>query len=235
MCDPVTAGLILTAASGGASAINNNNALKRQDRQAAAGIRNTAREQTAANQRVNQQIQDIGANTGEAERSAALGDFQNALRTNRGATEGSQQDVAGASDRFAERVGAGREAVRGEGQDQAERLSVIDGILRQRIGEGQDIGRTGADINAIKNNISAEDFLTKLRVAGERPNQLVDFLAGVGKGVGSGMVMGNIKLPGGSVPSGQPMLPGINAPVGSAGAVNPFGAAPVNPFNLSGP
>lgn len=187
MCDPATAGLIISAVAGGMSAKSNRDTLKRQDRQAARGIKNQAENQVEANRRVNEQIQDIAGSTGESEQAAVLGDFQSALRTGRADTDASQQDVVGASDRFAERVGSGREATKAQGSEQAERLSVIDGILRQRVGEGVDIGRTGSDINAIRGNVSAEDFLTQLRVAGERPNAGMDFAANLAGGIGAGM------------------------------------------------
>lgn len=195
MCDPVTTGIILTGVSGGASLINNQNTLKRQDRQAAAGIRKNAANQREANSRVNEQIDTLGANSGEAETSDALAAFQNALRSARPETEGSVQDVPGASQRFAERVGQGRASVAADGDAQAERLSIIDGILRQRINEGRGISRTGSDINAIGADISAEDFLTRLRVNSERNNPVVDLLAGIGKGVGSGIALKAPKAP----------------------------------------
>ena len=189
MCDPVTAGLIITAVAGGVSTVNQQRALKKQDREVARGIREQGEIQRESNRRVNEQIDELAGATGEAEQAAALSDFQQAIRSGREQTEGSTQDVVGASDRFAERVGDARASVRGEGQEQAERLSVIDGILRQRIGEGQDIGRTESDLTALRNTSNAADFLTRLRASEIRPNPWVDLAAGIAGGVGSGMAM----------------------------------------------
>lgn len=187
MCDPATAGLIITAVAGGVSAKNQRDTLKRQDRAAAAGITEQGKNQKEANQRVNEQIQELAGATGEAEQASALADFQTALRSGEAGTEGALDPVAGASDRFAERVTAGKDELKTKAGAKAQRLSVIDGILRQRINEGQDIGRTGGDINAIAGNVRGQDFLTQLRVASERPNANIDALAGIAQGIGSGL------------------------------------------------
>lgn len=215
MCDPVTAGLILTGVSGGATVLNNNAALRRADRETARGIRNNAASQREANDRVNEQISDLAANTGEAERAASLEDFQNALRSGRDATDASLSPVVNASDRFVQGQGDARAAVRTDGEEQAQRLSVIDGILRQRINEGQDIGRTGSDLNRIKGNIDAEQFLSRLRASEQRPNMAVDLLAGIGKGIGSGLAL--------KVPASSKAVPGtiIDTPIKPTG-FDPF-------------
>jgi hypothetical protein len=187
MCDPVTAGLLISAVGGGASAINNDQALRRKDKQAAAGIRANSQRQGEANTRVNEQIDEIAANTGEAERTASLSDFQNALRSSADSRDGSLQGVSGANDRFAERVSQGKQAVTTRGNDKAQNLSIIDGILRQRQNEGINVGRTGSDLSEIGRQVSAEDFLTRLRVQGEQPNGLINALAGIAQGVGNGL------------------------------------------------
>ena len=218
MCDPVTAGLILTAGAGmGSTALNVRNANK-QDSIAAAGIRKNADSQAEANRRVLEQVNDIAQNTGEQERTASLEDFQRALRAGRDRTEGSLQPQIGANPRFAESVSAGKTDLRKRGDELAERLSIIDGILRQRMNENLDVGRTRSDLNAIGANISADDFLTRLRIQGQQVNPWVAGLLDVAKGVGSGLAM---KAPGGAA-TGAPKIVGTNAPFGGAGAVNPF-------------
>jgi len=195
MCDPVTAGILLTGAAGGAKVINTNQALKRQDRQAAAGIRRQGEKQREANTEVSKLIEEIGANRGEAEKADALAAFQNILREGRDDTESSLPITGAASDRFVEDVGAAKRSVRGQGGEAAERLAVIDGILRQRVNEGQRVGRTESQLNKIRGDIAAEDFLTQLRVAAERPNVFIDALASVGQGVGSALAVPALKLP----------------------------------------
>jgi hypothetical protein len=222
MCTGAEVGLILAATGGGASAINNARTLKKQDTTTALGIQKNAKSQREADARVNKQISDIGTNTGETERAASLNDFQNALRAGQSDTEGALSPVVGANARFAEGVSGAKADLQTEGGEQAQRLSVIDGILRQRIGEGQDINRTAGDVNAIKNNITGQEFLTRLKAASHTNNPLVDVLAGVAKGAGSSLALGGI-LPGGGAAGGAPAIIGeAGVPIGGAGAVGPF-------------
>lgn len=190
MCDPVTAGLILTAAGTGTQAVNNNQAMRRQDRQAAQGIRRQGEIQRESNQMVNQNIEDIGRNTGEAERTQSLEGFLNTLRTADDKSTGGLDAVPGASDRFAERVGAGREAVRSGATDRAGRLSRIDAPGFQRRNENAGVARTASNLGEQQRRSSAEDFLTQLRVAEERPNEFINALGSIMSGAGSAISMG---------------------------------------------
>jgi len=190
MCDPVTAGLVLSAASSGATAVNNNQALRRQDRQAAEGIRRQSRISQDANTRVNSQIDDVANATGAEQQEQSLDGFLNALRTSRDSTEGALSPVAGADPRFAERVSAGRADLVASGTERAGLLSRIDGPLRLRQTEGDNFRRTASDLGELRRQSNAEEFLTRLRVSEERPNEFVDALASVGKGVGSALTLG---------------------------------------------
>ncbi len=185
MCDPATIGLILTATGGTTEAINQNQALRRQDRQAAAGIRRQGRISADAGTRVDEQIADIATSTGEGERADALEGFLNALRTSQSSTEGALGPIAAADPRFAERVTGGKERIASRGTAQASRLSRIDAPIFQRLNEAGRVGRTAGDLNELGRQSSAEDFLTQLRVASERPNELISLLTTIAKGAGS--------------------------------------------------
>ncbi len=191
MCEPATAALIITAVSGGTEAINQNQALRRQDRAAAEGIRRQGRIQSGANTRLGEQIEDIRTSTGADERAESLEGFLNALRTSQESTEGALDPVAAANPRFAERVSGGKEQLRTLGTGQADRLSRIDAPLFQRQAEAGRVGRTGVDLNEFARQSTAEDFLTRLRVASKRPNEFISALTGVGKGVGSVLSLGS--------------------------------------------
>ena len=190
MCDPVTAGLILSAAGGGASAINTNQALRRQDRQAAEGIRRQGRIQAGASGRIEEQIQDIAGSTGEGERAQSLEGFLNTLRASQESTEGALDPIAAANPRFAERVTGGKARIAEGGAAEAGRLSRIDAPIFQRQGEAGRVGRTGSDVREFGRQSTVEDFLTRLRVSEERPNEFVEALAGVAKGAGSALTLG---------------------------------------------
>lgn len=190
MCDPLTAGLLLTAGGKTADFFNNQAALRRQDRQAAEGIRRQGVIQREANQQVGEQIADIGRSTGEAERAEALEGFLNALRVAEDSTTGALPAVPSANPRFAERVEAGKTDLRSQGTEKAGRLARIDAPRFQRIGEASRIGRTVSDLGEQARRSRAEDFLTQLRVASERPNEIIGALSAVAQGVGSGVALG---------------------------------------------
>lgn len=219
MCDPATAALIITAVSSSASAVNKFNTLKKKDRQAAEGIRRQGVFATDANRSVNEQIEDIAGSTGESERATSLEGFLNAIRAAQGSTEGALDPVLAANPRFAERVTGGKESIAASGAEQAGRLSRIDAPRFQRQAESSRITRTAGDINELGRQSTVEDFLTKLRVAAERPNALVEALASIGKGVGAGLTLGGSSLFAGGGPAiiGEA---GVN--IGGAGAVGPF-------------
>ena len=185
MCDPGTVGLIVTALSGTAEAVNVNRSIRRQDREAAEGIRRQGRLSSQAGTRVDERVEDIATSTGESERAEALEGFLNALRTSKESTEGALDPVAAANPRFAERVAGGKERITSEGTARAGRLSRIDPAIFQRLNEANRIGRTASDLGELRQQSSAEDFLTQLRIAAERPNEFVSLLTSVGKGVGS--------------------------------------------------
>ena len=216
MCDPITAGLILTAVSGGAEAVNTNQALRRQDKQAAEGIRRQGVIQSGASARIGEQIEDVVQSTGESERKQSLDGFLNALRNSSDATEGALDPVLAANPRFAERVSGGKSELRTLGAEQAGRLSRIDAPIFQRQAEAGRLGRTAVDINEFGRQSTMEDFLTRLRIASEQPNPLVSVLSKVGKGVGSALTL---RVPGKGLDIGALL---------SAGTI--VDNVPVNPF-----
>lgn len=195
MCDPVTIATIVSAASSTVGAVNNNQALRRQDRQAAEGIRRQSEISRKANARVDDQISDVADATGEEQQGEALDGFLNALRESRGATEGALDPVAAANPRFAERVDAGKTDLVERGGARADLLSRIDGPLRLRQSEGDAFRRTAGDIGEFGRQSTAEDFLTRLRVSEERPNGFIDALAAIGKGASTAIALKPPKSP----------------------------------------
>lgn len=190
MCDPLTLGLILTATGTGAQVANQQAALRRQDREAARGIRRQGQIQEDANQRVQEQVSDIERSTGETERAEVLEGFLTALRQAQEPIEGGLEPVAGADPRFAESVEGGRTALRRGGAARAGRLSRIDAPAFQRLNERVSLARTGSDLNEARRRSAAEDFLTRLRVSEEQPNQFVDILGSVARGAGGALTLG---------------------------------------------
>ena len=190
MCDPVTAGLILTAVGGGTKAINQQISLGRQDRTAAEGIRQQGLLQKGANVRLNEQIADIASSTGEPERAEALEGFLNTLRGSQELT-GAEADPLGlGGSRFAERVEAGEATTRAAGTERAGRLSTIGAAGEQRRRETGRVADTASALSEIQRQSQAKDFITRLRVASKRPNPLVSALGTTLQGAGSIVALG---------------------------------------------
>ena len=226
MCDPVTAGLILTAVGGGTKAINQQVSLRRQDKTAAQGIREQSELQEGANVKLNEQIADIAGSTGEGERAQALEGFLNTLRENQDLTGAEADPLALGGQRFAERVAGGEAVTRKAGTERAGRLSVVDAAGRQRVGERGRVADTANALSEIQRQSRAADFITKLRIASKRPNPLINALGttlqGAGSivslGAGGGPSLDKLFAKGGIVDptlTGTPILPQLGVPAPS--------------------
>ncbi len=227
MCDPVTAGIILSAVGGGSKAINQQISLRRQDRAAARGIREQGELQGLSNRQVNEQIADIAGSTGEAERGQALEGFLDTLRGSAAETGGAPDPLALGGQRFAERVEGGVAKTRRAGTERAGRLSTVDAARRQRVREGERVALTATELQELQNQSRAQDFITRLRVASKRPNPLVDALGTIAQGAGSVISLGA----GGGAGSVKDLISG--APSGVP-PVSPFGTPPIVPLRLPG-
>ena len=190
MCDPATAALILTAVGGGTKAVNTGISLRRQDKAAARGIREQGELQRQANVSVNEQIADIAGSTGEAERAEALEGFLNTLRESSDTIGAAPDPLALGGQRFAERVEGGEAVTRQAGVERAGRLSRIDSTVQQRINEANRVAGTAGQLDELRRQSSAKDFITQLRIASKRPNTIVDALATTAQGVGSVLALG---------------------------------------------
>lgn len=177
-----------TAAGTGLQAYNTNRTLHAQDAQIARGILQNRKEREGAAQRVNQQIASMAADTGERDRGQSLADFQEALRRDRGSIETGLDATLG-GDRFVERAGDATVNLRTAGQEMADRLATITGLLQQRQREGNERGRTAVDLQGIERNIDMNDYLARLRAASERNNPWVDAAGGLLKAYGSALAM----------------------------------------------
>jgi hypothetical protein len=190
MCDPVTAGLILTTIGGGTKAINQQVSLRRQDKAAAAGIRQQGELQRGANEQLNERIADIASSTGEGERAQALEGFLNTLRENQDLTGAEADPLALGGRRFAERVAGGEAATRKAGTERAGRLSIVDAAGRQRVAERGRVADTATALSEVERQSKAADFITRLRIASKRPNPVIDALGTTLQGAGSVVSLG---------------------------------------------
>lgn len=211
MCTGAEIGLILSAAGTATGAANQQRALRKQDRAAAQGLRSQGELQRQAANRATSELQDFSRSGPEGEQAASLDAYMNALRASQPSTEGSLPGVAMANPRYAEDVADSRQRVGADSAARAGRASVIDAAGMQRLREGQGIGRASAEIGELGRQSNAEDYLTRLRVAGIQPNPWVGAAGQIMQGVGGAMAM---MPPGAAAPAATPMTTAAAAPQG---------------------
>jgi hypothetical protein len=235
MCTGAEAGLIMAAAGTATGAANQYAANRSQDKAAAAGIRRQAELQRQASGRAMQHVNEFGRSTPQAEEAQSLEGFMNALRASQASTEGSLQPVGAANQRFAEDVTAGRGQIGQESGARAGRMAVLDAPMLQRLREGQQFNTAAGDIGELSRQSTAEDFLTRMRVASRQPNPWVGAAGNIMQGVGGAMAM----MP----PAGAAPAAGLAGAPTTAAAVSPQGMstdflarlrAQQNPFSALG-
>lgn len=230
MCTGAEVGLILAGAGTAAGAYNQDRALRKQDRAAAEGLRRQAEMQRQASGRAMQHIGEFAQSSPAAEQRQSADAYMNAIRAARPSTEGSLQAGPGAAPaRFAEDVSAGRDLLATEGAGRASRMATIDAPMLQRLREGQQFNTAATDIGELERRSQAEDFLTRLRVSGIRPNPWVGAASSIARGVGGAMAL----MPAGAA-AGTPVTAAAAAPGGMTADTLNWLRRMNNPFHAPG-
>lgn len=180
---------IIMAAATAAQVQNERSTLKRQDAQAATGIRNQAAKQREADARVDQQVQEISQSTAADERAEALGSYMDTLRRNRGTSEAGLDGAVG-GDAFRADSAAAAQGVQQYGQQNAELMARIDAPGMQRRNEAFGYGRTATDLSLLGRESAGQAFIDELRLKAIRKNPWIDAAAGVAMGAAMGMDTG---------------------------------------------
>lgn len=215
MCTGGEIGLILSAVAAGGKAYQTQQTLNRQDSEAARGIREQAALRDEANRKTSKYVHDLATRDPNTEQAQALNQYLGALRANSGKTQGSVVGVPNASERYAEDVGAARDALTAEGAQRAGLASRIAGPALSRLKESGRQADLATAINLIKDRSAAQQYLTQLRVASHRNNPWVT--AGLD-------VLG-------SYGSGKALAPAT----GSNLAIDPSAYAPIQPYGSLNP
>lgn len=181
--DPVS--LAIMAGSAIAKTINTQNALKRADRDIAAGIDAQGRIGRQAMSEVDAEIARTAQSNPEAEQAQAMAGYLSALRQSKPNVDSGIPDVPGASSRYAENVSGARQAVGRFGTQQSDILSRVDAPIRQREREGRSQLRTGQVVDARALDAQMADYLARLRASERRPNPWVDAIADIAGGYGT--------------------------------------------------
>lgn len=170
--------------------INTRRTAKKQDKATAVGIQRQAEEQRKANARLNETLKFFEESESGDIRESLSRRYTDQLRLKQAQGLSGFDTGGDSSDAF-----KGRVAKRtGEVVDQADVLqglfSRIDAPGDQRLQEGFERGDLGSDLSVFNRNSAAEDFLTRLRVAGIQRSPWMDMLAAGMSGAAGGMAGG---------------------------------------------
>lgn len=165
---------------------NQRSTLKKQDAQAAQGIRNQSAKQREADAVVDQQVQEISQSTAADERQEALGSYMDTLRRGRGMSESGLEGAIG-GDAFRADSAAAAQGVQQYGADNAALMARIDAPGMQRRNEAFGYGRTATDLSLLGRESAGQAFIDELRLRAIQKNPWVDAAAGVAMGAAQGM------------------------------------------------
>jgi hypothetical protein len=187
----------LLASAGGAVMQNQaQNGLRRdQDRIAAEGIMRQAALNREADTRVAQTTQQIAASNPDAEIASKRANYTDALRKSL-ATRQSATPINGkVSGRYTGDASDAAGTVESDASKLADLTAQIEAPTDQRTREGVTMNNANVDLSLIKNRSASQDYLTRLRMAMQRPNGALmaggQLLSGAGGAIAAGGGLGS--------------------------------------------
>lgn len=183
--------LALAAASAGGQYINTQNTARRQDNEAAAGIRQQAARQREADSTVSDLIDKQAGSSGADEQANVLGQYMQQLRQAKaGSTTGLSQ-IGNVSDTARAAEADAALGVSDYGSKIASLMSAIDAPGLQRQNEAVDRARGGVALEGIGRNAEGDAFLNQMRLQGIRRNPWLDAFSSFASGAAGGMASGS--------------------------------------------
>jgi hypothetical protein len=164
----VAVGAAVVAAAAGYE--NNRQVAHRQDSELAAQLRQQAGLQQQENAQANQLIQKAAQSTPDAARSSLLDQFQQQLRATQGNATRPLAQVGNVSGAYTKAANDAALGVSNYGNTNAGLLAAIDAPGLQRQAEAANLERFGSQLNEVKRQSAADQFLSQMRLQGIRPN-----------------------------------------------------------------
>jgi hypothetical protein len=202
---------IASALGAGAQAYNTARTTNKQNQAAVEGYLRQKEFEDQARQRFKKQLDELQQSTPDDERRTLSSQIRQQLRTKQALALSGIQPTGGSQ---AVRMYAGEaEPVAVDyGDFIGNTMASIDAPLYQRQGEAYDRADVGNVINTMRRHSAAEDMLTRLRIAGIRPNPGLNMLAAALSAYGtSGAGMFNPTATSGGSVTGLPNLGGMSA------------------------
>lgn len=161
-----------------------------QERIAAEGILRQAAANREAGARVADATQQIAASNPDAERAAKRATYTDALRKSLGSRASAVPSNGNVSGRFADDSSNARTQTEAEAVQNADLTAAIEAPQYQRQNEGVALDNAGVDLDMIKGRAAGQDYLTRLRIAMQRPNEALmaggQLLSGAGNAYAAG-------------------------------------------------
>lgn len=178
----------LTAALGaGVNQYENVQTARKQDEQAAQGIRIQSDKQQEANAQVGNAIQQVQQSTPDAQRAQVMNAFVSQLRANKANALGEGAPAGNTSARYKADTATAGQTVQDYGKQIATNEAGILAPQLQRQQEGQNQQQLATNLQQIGRQSQIDQFLNSLRIRGITPNPWVtaggDILSGIGQGM----------------------------------------------------
>lgn len=190
MCWQAALPLILSATGAAAQHKAQSDNMRDQERIAAEGILRQSALNREGGDRVAQTVQQIGASNPDAERNAKRATYTDALRKSLGSRAGAVPTNGAVSGRFADDAENAQAQTEAEAVQNAGLTAAIEAPQYQRQNEGVALDNTGVDLSLMKGRSASQDYLTRLRLAMQKPNQWLtaggQLLSGAGAGLAGG-------------------------------------------------
>lgn len=190
MCWQVALPLLMSAAGTAVQKGQERKVRNDQDRIAAEGILRQAQMNREAGDRVAKTTQELAASNPDAEISAKRASYTDALRKSAATRAGATPVAGNVSSRYSADAADASGAVETDANKLADLTAAIEAPQYQRQREGVALNNTGVDLSLIQNRSAGADYLTRLRMAMQRPNANLMAVGGLLSGAGSSIAAG---------------------------------------------
>lgn len=171
----VSAAVAIAAAT--ADYENNRQVARKQDNELAANLRNQAALQQQENVKTNQLIQKTAQSTPDAAKGDLLGKFMAQIKADGGNATRPLGQAGAVSNAYTKAANDAALGVSDYGTTNANLLSAIDAPAIQRQAEAANLSRYGTQLNDLKRQSSAAEFLSQMRLQSIRPNPWLSAVA----------------------------------------------------------
>lgn len=190
MCWQAAIPLILSAGGAIAQKKAQDDLRDDQARVAAEGILRQAALNRDASARVAQTTQELAASNPDAERAAKRATYTDALRRSMGTRAGATPVSGAVSSRFTEDADAAANETEAEAANLADLTAAIEAPTYQRMNEGVAVNNAGVDLSLLRGRSAGQDYLTRLRMAMQKPNEWLQAGGQLMSGAGAALAGG---------------------------------------------